>query len=166
MIDIHTLSSKLFRITRLHPSHPHILSSSHLLSPRLHHRMYSNFINLIIPSAAFYGGLHKLHSLTLNMRPLLPLGRFWPSNTRHRHISFLQLHSQHVKMHQAEVDANQLRMAGLSMDEAEVESTSQILQMDGGGVEEADPIDQAADDEAELVEGPDPHEDQVRLVRI
>jgi hypothetical protein len=68
-------------------------------------------------------------------------------------------------MHQAEVDANQLRMADLSMDEAEVDSTSQIQQRDGS-VEEADPIDQAADDEAELVEGPVTHEDQVRLKRI
>lgn len=68
-------------------------------------------------------------------------------------------------MHQAEVDANQLRIADLSMDEAEVESTSQIPQMDGR-VDEADLIDQAADDEAELVEGPVSHEDQVRRIRI
>jgi hypothetical protein len=54
-----------------------------------------------IPSVfiVFRGASSNLHSPTLDMVALFSTGLFWPSKSRVRHLSFLELHAQHFKMH-------------------------------------------------------------------
>lgn len=151
------------RTTKLHtftssPPHPSFTASLPAL-PSMH--LQTTFI---ISPVVFYGRFRGVHSLTLNMEFPVLLGLFWPSNSRHRHISFLQLHDQHVKMQHAEINGYYLRLEELSMEESEVESTDQNTQVDGSVEGRTGHVGQDADDEEGLVQGLEIHEYQVSLI--
>lgn len=52
------------------------------------------------------GACIKLHSLPLDMFSFFSNGHLWLSRNRVHHLSFLTLHAEHLKMHQAESVGN------------------------------------------------------------
>lgn len=86
---------------------------------------------------------------------------FWPSNSRVRHLSFLDLHAQHFKMHQAESAELQGQLAQYNEDEAKKELMAE--NKEDYDVEEAK--NQVADDGREPVREPKDDEAQPNVRR-